>query len=325
MNRRILKILMGTWVVLAFASPASGADGGTWPSKPLRMMTPYPPGGGLDAVARLVATHLSEALHQQVVPDNRGGAGGLIATEIAARAPADGYTLMFGTSAGMVIVPLINSKVSYDPVRDFDPVSLIVTNPQVLVANLALKVNTVHDLIDAAKKAPGKIFYASAGIGAPNHIATEWFKSLVGVDMVHVPFKGISLPDLLEDRVQILFNTIPGVLPSIKAGKLKALAVTTGRRSGALPDVPTMGEAGVANFEYDLWWGLFVTAKTPASIVNRLNAEMVKLLANSEVVQGLANQGAEARSSTPAEMTRIMRTDYERLSRVIKSAGIKAE
>ena len=325
MNKCIFKILAGAAAALLLAGPTLAADDGPWPSKPLRMMIPYPAGGSTDIVARLVTTRLSEGLRQQVVPDNRGGAGGQIATEIAARAAPDGYTLLFGTSAGLVIGPLINSKISYDPVRDFDPVSLIVTNPQVLVANLALKVNTVRELIDAAKKAPGKIFYASAGIGAPNHIATEWFKSLVEVNMVHVPFKGQSVPDLLDDRVQILFNTIPGMLPFIKSGKLKALAVTTACRSGALPDVPTMAEAGVANFEYDVWWGLFVPAKTPAPIVNRLNAEMVKMLAMPEVVQGLAKQGAEARSSTPAELARIVQNDHDRLGRVIRGANIKAE
>ncbi len=334
MKRQLLRALAfatatGITALLGLAAPAASlaADEAPWPSKPLRMMIPYPAGGSTDIVARLVTTKLSEALKQQVIPDNRGGAGGLIATETAARAVADGYTLLFGTSAGLVIAPLINSKITYDPVRDFDPVSLIVTNPQILVVNNALKVNSVRELIEAAKKSPGKIFYASAGIGAPNHIATEWLKSLVGVNMVHVPFKGVvqAMPDLLEDRVQMLFNTIPGVLPYVKSGKLKALAVTTARRSNAVPDVPTMGEAGVANFEYDLWWGLFVPAKSPAPIVARLNAELVKMLAVPEVIQGLANQGAEARSSTPAELARIVRTDYERLGKVIKSANITAD
>ena len=266
----------------------------------------------------------SDLLRQQVIPDNRGGAGGLIATEAAARSAPDGYTLMFGTSAGMVIVPLINSKVGYDPVKDFDPVSLIVTNPQVLVANLALKVNTVKELIDAAKKAPGKIFYASAGIGAPNHVATEWFKSLVGVNMVHVPFKGQSVPDLLDDRVQILFNTIPGLLPFIKAGKLKALAVSASRRLEILPDTPTFNEQGF-NVETASFYGLAGPAKLPQPIVNKMHDEIVKILRTPDEIRRLAENGAFPVGDTPAQFAAFMKKEVDFWAPVIKENNIRPD
>jgi len=327
MNKPFL--MMFVLAIAAFqCQPVFAAElDAAYPSKPIKLLIPYPAGGSTDVIARTIATRYSEVLKQQVLADNRGGAGGILAADAAARSPADGYTLLFGTSAGLVIAPLLNRKITYDPVKDFDPVGLIATNPQVLVVNSMLPVNSVKELIDHAKRNPGKIFYASAGIGAPNHIATEWFKSLVGVNMVHVPFKGVvqAIPDLLDDRVQLLFNTIPGLLPYVKSGKLKALAVTTPRRSNAIPDIPTMAEAGVPGFEYDLWFGIFVPAKTPVPIVNRLNVELVKMLATPDLAQGLAVQGAEPRGSTPGELSRIVRTDYERLAKVIRNAGISID
>jgi len=327
MNKPFL--MMFVLAIAAFqCQPVFAAElDAAYPSKPIKLLIPYPAGGSTDVIARTIATRYSEVLKQQVLADNRGGAGGILAADAAARSPADGYTLLFGTSAGLVIAPLLNRKITYDPVKDFDPVGLIATNPQVLVVNSMLPVNSVKELIDHAKRNPGKIFYASAGIGAPNHIATEWFKSLVGVNMVHVPFKGVvqAIPDLLDDRVQLLFNTIPGLLPYVKSGKLKALAVTTPRRSNAIPDIPTMAEAGVPGFEYDLWFGIFVPAKTPVPIVNRLNVELVKMLATPDLAQGLAVLGAEPRGSTPGELSRIVRTDYERLAKVIRNAGISID
>ena len=327
MNMRLPIALISVLAVCLSRVAKAAEPDAVYPSKPIKLLIPYPAGGSTDVIARTIGTRYGEVLKQQVLADNRGGAGGILAAEAAARAPADGHTLLFGTSAGLVIAPLLNRKITYDPVRDFDPVGLIATNPQLLVVNAALPVNSVRELIDHAKRNPGKLFYASAGIGAPNHVATEWFKSLVGINMVHVPFKGVvqAMPDLLDDRVQLLFNTIPGLLPYVKSGKLKALAVTTPRRSNSIPDIPTMAEAGVPGFEYDLWFGIFVPVRTPVPIVTRLNVELVKMLASPELAQGLANQGSEPRGSTPAELARIVRTDYERLEKVIRTAGITAD
>jgi tripartite-type tricarboxylate transporter receptor subunit TctC len=319
-------LLVCAFFAFPFAMPNAEAQG-AYPNKPIRLIVTYPPGGGTDIVARMLAPRLAERLKQQVVIDNRGGAGGIIGTELAARSPADGYTLLFGTSAGLVINPLLNSKLPYDPVKDFVPVSLLVINPQLLVANNATGISSVRELIALAKSMPGKLNYASVGQGSPNHLAMELFKSMAGVDIVHVPYKGAgpAVTDLLGGQVQVMFNPMPPLLPHVKMGKLKAIAVGSLRRSPAVPDIPTVDEAGLPGYEYVLWYGMFGPAGMPVSAVNRLNAELVKLLAESDIVQRLASRGVEARSSTPGELANFMREESVRLAKVIRSAGIKVE
>ena len=304
------------------------ADAGrAYPDRPVRLIVPYPPGGGTDFVARAVARKLSESWGQQVVVDNRGGAGGVIGSEIAARAAADGYTLLFGTAAGMVINPLLNSKLSYDPVRDFAPVTQLVDNPQLLAVNNALAVHSVKELIALAKSEPAKLNYASAGPGTPNHLGMEQFKMLTGTQLAHVPYKGAgpAITDLLGGQVQVMLNPISALLPLTRSGKLRALAVGSAQRSRAAPELPTVAEAGVPGFENVPWYAFFVPAKTPAEIVRKLNAETVRVLAEPDLVQLFTTQGTEPRGGTPEELAAMMRAETERTRQIIRAAGMKVE
>jgi tripartite-type tricarboxylate transporter receptor subunit TctC len=311
-------------VMLAFAGTALAQ---TYPNRPIRWIVTYPPGGPTDVVARAIGAKLTEAWGQQIVIDNRAGAGGVIGTDLAAKAVPDGYTLLFGTSAGLTINPALSSKLPYDPVRDFSPVSLLVLNPQILVVNSSVPANSVKELITLAKARPGQLNYASVGQGSPNHLGMELLKALTGIEMVHVPYKGTgpALTDLLGGQVQLMFNSMPSVLPLVKIGKLKGLAVGSAQRSAAIPDIPTVAEAGVPGFENVTWYGMFAPARTSHDIIVKLNKQVVKILAEPEMAQRLASQGAEPRSSTPEELAKFMRVESERWRKVIKAAGIKLE
>ncbi len=298
-----------------------------FPSKPVRVVITYPPGGSTDGVGRALAAKLTDVLGQQVVVDNRGGAGGIIGTEIVARAAPDGYTLLLGTSAGMSINPLLHSKLPYRVDRDFAPVSLVVVNPQALVAHPGVPASTVQELITLARARPGQINYASPGVGSPNHMGMELLKAITGIDVVHVPYKGggPATTEVLAGQVQLLFNSIPSVLPQVKAGRLKALAVGSSRRSPAMPDVPTVAEAGVPGFEYATWYGLFAPAGTPPPVIALLNTAATSALNNPELAQSLAGQGSEPNPTTPEELARFIKAEHERWSRVVRAAGMKAE
>src|SRR3954471_21928812 len=325
-----MKVLRAfTWagaVVLGFAA-MSESFAQAYPTRPIRWIVTYPPGGPTDVVARAVGAKLTEAWGQQVVIDNRAGAAGIIGTELAAKAVPDGYTLLFGTSAGLTINPALSSKLPYDPVKDFIPVSLLVLNPQILVLNNAVPANTVKELIAYAKARPGQLNYASVGQGSPNHLGMELLKALAGIDMVHVPYKGTgpAITDLLGGQVQLMFNSMPVVLPLVKSGKLKGLAVGSAQRSPAIPDLPTVAEAGVPGFENVTWYGMFAPAKTSRDIIMKLNQQVVKILAQPEMAQRLASQGAEPRSSTPEELVKFMQVEATRWRKVIQAAGLKLE
>jgi tripartite-type tricarboxylate transporter receptor subunit TctC len=298
-----------------------------YPTKPIRVVVTYPPGGSTDVVARLLGFKLTDLLGQQVVIDNRGGAGGIIGTDIVAHAAPDGYTLLFGTSAGLSINPLLHKKLPYDVQRDFAPVSLVVVNPQVLVAYPGLPANTVSELIKLARARPGQINYASPGVGSPNHMGMELLKSMTHIDLVHVPYKGggPAMTDLLSGQVSLLFNSIPSVLPQMKTGKLKALAVGSAQRSPAIPDVPTVSESGVPGFEYATWYGVFAPASTPNAIISRVNQAIVSALKNPELAQQLAVQGSEPKPTTSEALARFVRDEHERWARVVKATGIKVQ
>ncbi len=260
MNARLMYIACATLCVLGTA----GAWG-AYPDKPIRLIVPYPPGGAADFAARAVAEKLTEAWGQQVVVDNRGGAGGIIATEIVARSAPDGYTLLHGTPAGLVINSLLRKKLPYDAARDFTPVGREVIVPQILVLNPSLPANSLKELIALAKAKPGQLNYASVGIGSPNHLVIELLKSMAGIDIVHVPYKGggPAVTDLLGGHVQLMFNGMASVMPLVRSGKPKAIAIGIAKRSPAAPDVPTVAEAGVPGFEYTTWNGIFAPAQTP--------------------------------------------------------------
>jgi tripartite-type tricarboxylate transporter receptor subunit TctC len=320
---RTIAVLYGIWL-LALTHCAFAQN---YPSKPVRWIVTYPPGGPTDVVARAVGVKLTAAWDQQVVIDNRAGAGGVIGTELAAKSVPDGYTLLLGTSAGLSINPALSSKLPYDAVKDFAPISLLVINPQILVVNTAVPVSSVKDLVALAKSRPGQLNYASVGQGTPNHLGMELLKSLTGIDMVHIPYKGTgpAITDLLGGQVQVMFNSMPSVLPHVRTGKLKGLAVGSAQRSPAAPDIPTVAEAGVPGFEYVTWYGMFAPAQTPKGIITKLNAQVAKILAEPEMAQRLASQGAEPRSSTPEALAKFMRDETERWKKVIRSAGIKVD
>ena len=298
-----------------------------YPTKPVRLVVTYTAGGPADIAARALAQKLAEMWGQQVVVDNRAGAGGIIGTELVAKAAPDGYTLLHGTAAGLIINPLLVKKLPYDTFRDFAPVSMVVIVPQLLVTHPALPATTLKELIALAKARPGALNYASVGIGSPNHLGMELLKSMAGIDMVHVPYKGATpaMADLIAGQVQLAFNGMASVLPQIASGKMKAIAIGSARRSPAAPDVPTVAEAGLPGFEYVAWNGNFAPAGTPAALVNRLSADIRKALAAPDVVQRLASLGSEPGGNTPAEFAAYVKADHARWARVVQTVGLKAE
>jgi len=304
-------------------TPARGA----YPVKPVRIMVPFPAGGAFDIAARAVAQKLSEALKYQFVVDNRAGGGGTVGTQTVARAAPDGYTLLLGGAGGMVINPLLMANLPYDPVKDFAPISLLATNPTLLVVHTSVPVSSVKELIAYAKTRPGALSYASAGQGSPVHIGMELFKSMTDTNMVHVPYKGAvpAVTDLLAGQVQLMFNTMPTTLPHVKSGKLKALAVGSTHRSRLVPELPTVAEAGVPGFQAETWFGLFAPTATPQNIIGVLNSQVVRILEDRDLSQNLVNQGSEPQSSTPEKLAQYMREDSARWGKVIRSIGIKAE
>jgi len=313
------------FLLCAFTFSAACAQ--PYPVKPVRLVVTYTAGGPADIAARALAQKLAEMWGQQVVVDNRAGAGGIIGTELVAKAAPDGYTLLHGTAAGLIINPLLVKKLPYDTFRDFAPVSMVVIVPQLLVTHPALPATTLKELIALAKARPGALNYASVGIGSPNHLGMELLKSMAGIDMVHVPYKGATpaMADLIAGQVQLAFNGMASVLPQIASGKMKAIAIGSARRSPAAPDVPTVAEAGLPGFEYVAWNGNFAPAGTPAALVNRLSADIRKALAAPDVVQRLASLGSEPGGNTPAEFAAYVKADHARWARVVQAVGLKAE
>ena len=305
--------------------PNAGAQ--EYPTKPIRLVITYPPGGNTDLVGRALALKLGEFMGQQVVVDNRGGAGGVLGSMITAQSAPDGYTIMLGSSAGMVINPLLSRKLTYDPVKDFAPVSMVVIVPQLLVINPQLPVKNVRELIAFAKAKPGYLNAGSSGVGTPNHFGTELLKWLAGVDIVHVPYKGgaPALTDLLGGQIQMAFSSVPAVLPHIKAGRLVALGVGSAKRSPALPNIPTIAEAGVPGYEYTTWYGVFAPAKTPRTLIARLNAEIVKAMETPDIKDRFTALGGDPDPGTPEELRAYMANESAKWAKIIKAANIRIE
>ena len=299
----------------------------SYPSRPVRLVITYPPGGTTDFVGRPIAQKLSELLGHSVVVDNRGGAGGVIGTMIVAQAPPDGYTLLLGTSAGMLINPLLQPKLPYDGFRDFAPVSRTNINPQALVANAALPANNVKELIAYARANPGKLNVASSGVGTPNHLGAEMLKYMAKIDVVHVAYKGggPAMTDLIAGQVQLQFSSIPTVLTHVKAGRIKMLAIGSGKRSPALPDIPTIAEAGVPGYEYTTWYGIFAPRGIVPATQKRLNEAVTRAVLSPEVAQRLMPNGAEPSPSTPEELTQYMKAESGRWAKTIKAANIRLD
>ena len=314
--------------VSAFALAAiAGAQAPAYPTKPIRLVVPFPAGGATDILAREVAKHLTDAWGQSVVVDNRPGAGGNIGSELVAKAAPDGYTLEMGTVGTHAINASLYSKMPYDHVRDFVPVILVAGVPNVLEVNPALPVNSVQELIAYAKANPGKLNFASSGSGTSIHLSGELFKVMAGVQMTHVPYKGSApaLQDLIGGQVQLMFDNLPPSLPQIKAGKLRALAVTSAGRAPALPDTPTVAEAGLPGFEASSWFGVLAPAGTPPEIVNKLNAEIAKWLASPGAKEKLANVGANIAGGTPEDFARHIQAETAKWAKVVKESGAKVD
>ena len=312
---------------LALAAAPLAAAQTPYPGKPVRLVVPFPAGGTTDILARAAAQKLSEAWGQQVIVDNRPGAGGNIGAELVAKAAPDGYTLLMGTVGTHAINASLYSKLPYDPVKDFAPVILVAGVPNVLVVNPSLPVNSVPELIAYAKANPGALNFASSGSGTSIHLSGELFKTLTGVQMTHVPYKGSApaLTDLMGGQVQLMFDNLPSSLGFIKAGKLRALAVTSSARAAALPDVPALAEAGVPGFEASSWFGILAPAGTPRDIILRINGEVAKWLASPEAREKLAGQGAIAAGGTPEDFARHINAEMAKWAKVVKESGAKVD
>ena len=313
-------------VAVLLAVSVSSAVAGTYPERPIRLIVPYAPGGGTDLTSRLIAQRLTESLKQQVIVDNRAGGAGNIGSEIAARSAPDGYALLTAGISFSINVSIF-AKLNYDPVRDFDPVSLVATVPLIVVVHPSVPATSVRELIALAKARPGTLNYASGGTGTANHIAGELFKYLTKTDIVHVPYKGggPALADVVGGQVQLLFNTMTSTVGFMNSGKLRALAVTGKQRSPAVPNLPTVAEAGVPGFDVGAWFGVVVPKGTPRPIVLRLNGEIVRITRLPEAREQFAAQGAEPVGSTPEEFGRHLRAEIDKWARVAKAANMRTE
>ena len=311
-------------VTFLIAGPVAAQQ---YPAKPIRMIIGFPPGGGTDIVGRIVAQKLSEVLGQQVLPDNRGGASGQIAAELTAKATPDGYTVMMAHIAAVSILPSLLAKLPYDAQRDFAPISLVAIGPNLLVVHPSVPARSVKELVALAKTRPGQLHYASPGAGTVQHLAAELFKLQARVDMLHVPYKvsGQSIVDLIAGNVHLNFDSVPPVLPHVRSGRLRALAVTSQKRFSILPDIPTVTEGGVSGFDMSTWWGLVAPSAVSKDIIGRLQNETVKLLRQPDVKEKIAFAGADTVGNTAEEFGAFIRSETAKYARIVKDANIKID
>jgi tripartite-type tricarboxylate transporter receptor subunit TctC len=325
--RNRLLAVAASMLVAAVSAPAiAQAPAQAWPAKPVKIIFGFPPASATDVIARAVGAKLQERWGQPVVIDNRPGAGGNLGSEIAARQPADGYTIFFGTVANAISVSLY-PKLNYDYLKDFTPITLVATTPLVLVANADFPARSVRDLVAFAKANPGKVNFGSGGVGTSNHLAGEMFKTATGTDLVHVPYKGTPAAhtDLLSGQISLMWDNIVAVTPHIRSGKLRPIAVTSAQRAASLPDVPTMAESGLAGFEAVSWIGALVPAGTPKPIVDRIHADMVAVLKMPDVQEKLAASGAVLVGNTQEQFAEWNRREIAKWSRAVKDSGARAE
>ena len=323
LHRNITRIALAALCLLA--APLALAQ--AYPTKPVKLIVPFPPGGPTDIVGRFVATKLSEALGQQFVVENRAGAGGTVGSEVASQASADGYTLLYGSTSTLAMAPSLYRKLAYDPRKSFAPISLVSSGPMLVAVNASVPANTLAELIALAKDKPGSLNYASAGNATPPHLAAEMFKSMAGVNLVHVPYKGggPALQAVTAGEVQILFEGLVTLLPQIKSGRLRALAISAAVRDPALPDVPTSAEAGLPAFQVNFWSGLVAPAGTPPEVVATLNAALRQVLAGGDAKATLTRFGLAPAGNTPPEFSRFIDSEILRWERVIQASGAKVD
>ena len=314
-------LLLGLLSLLAGSVSAQ-----TYPTKPVKIVVPSAPGGGTDIVARLLAQSFSKALGQNFIVENKPGAGNLIGIETVARAPADGYTLLFVASP-LVLNPILFKKVNYDPIKDFSPISLAATAPNILVVHPSTPATNVKEWVESAHKGQNKLSYASVGVGTSPHMSMELFNAMAGIQTLHIPYKCTTpaVTDLLGGQVNAMFSNALTVMPHIQSGKLRALAVSGNRRLELLPDVPTVMEAGIAQYVSLQWYGLLAPAGTPSAVIQTINREMVKALQSKDIKDKLASEGAEPAGSTPTEFANLIKNDFDKWSKVAKSSGIEPQ
>ena len=324
MNCKALAIF--ATVALAAIGP-SQALAQAYPTKPVRLVVPFPPGGSTDIVARIVAQRLGERIGQPLVVENRGGAGGTIGTEAVAKAAPDGYVLGFASTSTHAVAPAVYAKLGYDPVKDFAPISLVAVTPYLLVVNPKVEVKSLKEFVAYVKPRPGKFNYASAGTGSTTHLAMEMLKSAAGLFILHIPYNGNGPAGtaVIAGDVEFLFGSLPAVLPHAKSGRVRALAVGTPKRSPALPDVPTVAESGFPGFDASLWLAIMAPAGTPAAVVNRLNKEIVAVVRSPDAADALNKAGAEPTTSTPAELANMVKDGVRKYAAAVKRAGVKLE
>jgi tripartite-type tricarboxylate transporter receptor subunit TctC len=324
MNFRILAAAMAA--ALAAIGPSQSLAQ-AYPTKPVRLVVPFPPGGSTDIVARIVATKLGDRIGQPLVVENRGGAGGTIGTEAVAKAAPDGYTLGFASTSTHAVAPAVYAKLGYDPVRDFAPISLIAVTPYLLVVNPKVPVSSLKEFVAYVKPKPGKFNYASAGTGSTTHLAMEMLKSDAGLFILHIPYNGNGPAGtaVIAGDVEFLFGSLPALLPHAKSGRVRPIAVGTPKRSPALPDVPTVAESGFKGFDASLWLAVMAPAGTPAAVISRLNKETVAVVKAPETAQALDKAGAEPVTSTPAELARMVSDGMKKYAATVKRAGVKLE
>lgn len=297
----------------------------TYPTKPIRLIVPLAPGGGNDTIARLIGQKIQGPLGQSIVIENRPGAGGLLGADLASKAPPDGYTLLLGNAAQLSIIPNVQPKMPYSPTKDFAPVSLIASAPLLVVVHPSLPVRSVKQLVALARAQPDRLNFASNGVGSTTHYATELFKMMTKSRMVHVPYKGLSLAmvDLVSGRVELMFSSAVAMLPNVKSGKMRAIAMTGAKRSPAIPDIPTVAESGVPDFEAGSWYGILAPAGTPRPVVDRLNREIVAVVKSKEIQDKLNEEAVIPIGSTPEEFSKHIERELARAAKVIKESGAK--
>ena len=311
----------------AFATQTFAQGAATYPSKPVKIIVPFAPAGTTDIVARAVANDLSKAFGQTFSIENRAGAGGNLGSDAVAKAAPDGYTLLVGAVSPQAINVSLYPNMPYDVMRDFEHITLLAAVPNLLEVHPGVPVNTVKELIEYARARPGKLAYASSGSGTSIHLSAELFKTMTGVDMLHVPYKGSApaVTDLIAGQVQVMFDNLPSSLQQVKAGKLRPIAVTTSRRSPVLPDVPTVAESGLPGYEASSWFGMHAPAKTPRDIINKLYAATAKSLRTPEMIERLSSQGADPVGNTPEQFTDFIRLEIAKWAKVVKASGAKVE
>ncbi|HET9404522.1 MAG TPA: tripartite tricarboxylate transporter substrate binding protein [Burkholderiales bacterium] len=318
---------LAVWLALAFSAPvAAPAAAQAFPSRPIRLIVAFAPGGSVDLVSRLVAQKAGETLGQTIVIDNRPGAGGALSAEMAANATPDGYTIHI-TSASLVVNVALGRKLGYDPVKSYAPVTLLASTQNALAATPALPAKGVRELIELARRQPGKIHYGSTGVGTSGHLTAEMFRSKAGIELTHVPYKAIgqTYTDLMSGRVSLFFPTLPGALPHYRAGRIRLLGVAGAKRSAALPDVPTIAESGLPGFEASTWYPILAPAGTPKAAISRLNRDFVAALKAPEIAQRLDEMAVEAVGSTPAQLTAQIKAELVKWAEVVKIAGVRTE